>query len=75
MSHDPVRWLRPGKGTALELLVNQDQTSLVPDQALQLIASLRVEQIHRAILGIVAQHILHDEREPRVTFAVMQCSA
>ncbi|KQB14444.1 hypothetical protein AP071_15475 [Rhodobacter capsulatus] len=46
-----------------------DQTGLVPDQALQLITALRTEQIHRAVVGIVAQHILHDKREPRVTFA------
>jgi hypothetical protein len=64
----PVRRLRPMEAAAFQLLVDQDEARLVPDEAFQLVAALRPEQVDRAAVGIVAEDALHDQREAGMTF-------
>jgi len=46
----------------LELLVDQDQTGLIPHQALQLIAAFRAKQIDSAAVGVVTQTLAEPKR-------------
>src|SRR5215213_8408009 len=63
-AHYPVHHRRPAEGTLLQLLPDQDQTAVVPDQDLHPVRPLGAEDAHRARERILAQHLGGQRRQP-----------